>query len=153
MDSISQGLLRAKCRENGLRITPQRTAIYEELSRSGKHPSAEQLNARVKARFPNISLDTVNRTLLTFARMGLAEIVEGFGNARRYDPNLKSHHHVHCIKCGAITDFLNSDYDALKIPADIRRRFEIISKKVVLNGICPKCRGKRDKKNNHRKEN
>lgn len=132
--------LRDRCRVGALRITPQRVAIYEELCRCREHPSAEQLHARVKIRLPNISLDTVNRTLRTFARIGLAEIVEGRGNARRYDPNLNPHHHIHCVKCGTVVDFYNAPFDNLKIPSDITRKFKITGKRVVLMGICARCR-------------
>ncbi len=127
------------CRESGLRVTPQREAIYSELCRSGKHPTAEQLHTRIRRRFANISLDTVNRTLLTFAEIGLAEVVEGYGSPRRYDPDLESHHHAHCIKCGAIIDFRNVEFDRIKAPAKVRREFKVISKKVVFTGICARC--------------
>ena len=130
------------CREMGLKVTPQREAIYEELSRSGKHPTAEQLHARVRKHLPNVSLDTVNRTLLTFAEVGLADIVEGDGSPRRYDPDMSSHHHVHCVKCGTILDFRNSDFDDLEVPSGIRRRFKVLNKKVVISAICPACRRK-----------
>jgi len=126
----------------GLKVTPQREAIYEELSKSDKHPTAEQLHARVRKRLPKVSLDTVNRTLLTFAEIGLADIVEGDGSPRRYDPDMDAHHHVHCVKCGTILDFCNSEFDALEVPSDIRRRFKVLSKKVVISAICPGCRCK-----------
>jgi Fur family peroxide stress response transcriptional regulator len=134
---------RDKCHANGLRVTPQREAIYMELRQSVKHPTAEQVYARIKQRFRNISFDTVNRTLLTFAEIGLAEIVEGYGSPRRYDPDLSPHHHAHCIKCGRILDFENSDYDALEVPPEVSRAFEVISKKIVINAVCNDCRSKR----------
>ncbi len=132
-------LFRQTCRANGLRVTPQREVIYAELCRSGKHPTAEQLCARIRRRFPNLSLDTVNRTLQTFAEIGLAEVVEGHGSPRRYDPNLETHHHAHCLKCGTIVDFRNAEFDQIKAPAKVRREFKVISKKVVFTGICAKC--------------
>jgi Fur family peroxide stress response transcriptional regulator len=131
---------RVACRVHGLRVTPQRVAIYEELCRSEEHPAAEQLHAKMRERFPNMSLDTVNRTLLTFAGIGLVEFVEGCGSPRRYDPNLKSHHHVHCVKCGAILDFYTATFDEPEIPREIGQEFTIISRRIVLTGICDRCR-------------
>ena len=84
----SPALLESKCREHGLRITPQRMAVYDAICGVGTHPTAEQLHQTIKRRFPNISLDTVNRTLLTFSEIGLIEIVEAYGRPRRYDPSL-----------------------------------------------------------------
>ena len=132
-------VLRAVLRENGLRVTPQREVIYEEFSRSADHPTAEHLHAKVKRRLPNVSLDTVNRTLQTFSRIGLAEIVEGDGSPRRYDPELTAHHHLYCVRCGTIQDFCNSEFDGLDVPRDIKRRFKVLSKRVVVNGICARC--------------
>jgi len=132
-------ILRVTLRANGLRVTPQREVIYDELARSGDHPSAEQLHAEVRRRLPNVSLDTVNRTLMTFSRIGLADVVVGHGGPRRYDPEMSTHHHIHCVICGGIHDFCNSEFDALEIPADIRRRFKVLSKRVVVSGICPQC--------------
>ena len=139
-DAIGHAFLAAKCRQSGLRITPQRVTIYDALCRSAAHPTAEQLHKTIRARSPHISLDTVNRTLLTFAQIGLVDKVEDYGSSRRYDPNLESHHHAHCIKCGTIVDFTSPHFDALKIPAEIRRQFTIIGKKVIFNGICSACR-------------
>jgi len=134
--------LESRCRAHGLRLTAQRTAIYAAICCAKTHPTAEQLHTKIKRRFPNISLDTVNRTLLTFAEIGLVGIVEGYGSPRRYDPNLEKHHHAHCLKCGMILDFYEPQFDNLKVPAAIRRRFTIIGKKVILNGICAACRKK-----------
>ena len=139
-DSGSMDSFRARCREMGLKVTPQRQVIFEELLRSNEHPTAEQLHASVTKRMPNVSLDTVNRTLLTFAEIGLADIVEGNGRPRRYDPDMSSHHHVHCVRCGAIVDFPSSEFDGLKVPPDIRRRFKVLNKRVVISAICPGCR-------------
>lgn len=103
------------------------------------HPTAEKLHVMVKRRLANISLDTVNRTLLTFVRIGLAETIEGYGSPRRYDPNLAPHHHLHCRRCGMVVDFYHDEYDALEIPANVGHEFTNLSKKVVLNGLCDRC--------------
>ena len=134
------GFFRAHCRERGLRVTPQRIAVYEELCRNGSHPTAEQIYSKVRQSMPTISLNTVNETLLTFAQIGLVEVIEGFGSSRRYDPNLAAHHHIHCAECGAILDFTSESLNHIKPPAEITREFEIIRTRVVITGICAKCR-------------
>jgi Fur family peroxide stress response transcriptional regulator len=129
-----------KCRENGLKITPQRRAIYEELLKATEHPSADSLHGRLKRAFPNISLDTVNRTLLTFSTIGIIHVVEGYGQARRFDPNVEPHHHFRCIRCNSIIDFRDASYDGMKVPAEIRKQYTVLNKKVVLEGYCSTCR-------------
>lgn len=127
------------CRENNLRITPQRVAIYRSLIDSEHHPTAERVYHRIREEFPNISFDTVNRTLLKFAEIGLADIVEGMGSPRRYDPNTEMHHHLHCVKCGKVIDFTDEDYDSLVVPEKYRRKYTILNKRVILNIVCEKC--------------
>ncbi|NOX37179.1 MAG: transcriptional repressor [Calditrichaeota bacterium] len=129
--------------KHNLKITPQRIAIYKELVNSKEHPSAMIIYERIKKIYPNVSLDTVNRTLLTFSEIGLVRIVEGRGDPKRFDPNLRQHHHFRCIKCGEIYDFYSEEYDSLDIPSELKKKFIITSKRVNLEGICDRCRAKR----------
>jgi Fur family transcriptional regulator, peroxide stress response regulator len=127
-------------KERGLKITPQRTAIYEELIKAKDHPTADVIYKRIVKKIPNISFDTVNRTLLTFAKIGITNVVEGYGQAKRYDPDMGIHHHFRCIQCGSIIDFHSKEYDNITVPEELNRQFTVISKKVVLEGLCSKCR-------------
>lgn len=128
------------CRKRGLKVTPQRVAIYRELVKTDAHPSAEMLYATIRRVFPHISLDTVNRTLLKLAEIGAAFIVEGSGDARRFDGGLGTHHHFRCIKCKRIIDFCHEPFDNVAVPADIEGRFTVLRKCVYLEGICDQCK-------------
>jgi Fur family peroxide stress response transcriptional regulator len=130
----------AACREHGLRVTPQRQAIHDLLAGSREHPSADEVFHRVREHYPHISYDTVNRTLLTFARIGLVNMVESPGGPRRFDPDIDRHHHFHCRQCGRIVDFHNKDYDRLEIPGQINEKFTVLDKKVILTGLCDRHR-------------
>jgi len=127
-------------RENGLKITPQRTAIYQELLKAKDHPSADDIYKRIVKKIPNISFDTVNRTLLTFSKIGITNVVEGYGQPKRYDPDIETHHHFRCICCSSIIDFHEKEYDNITVPEEINKKFTVINKKVVLEGLCSKCR-------------
>jgi Fur family peroxide stress response transcriptional regulator len=132
------------CKKSGLRITPQRCAVYKELLKSKKHPTADEMFQTVKQEFPNISFDTVNRTLLTFAEIGLVDVVSTKGGPRRFDPVMDNHHHFHCVNCGKIIDFYSEQYSNLQIPQNIKNDFTVFTKRVVLNGLCKQCRKRRD---------
>ena len=131
------------CKKFDLKITPQRCAIYKELARAKNHPTADQMFTIVRKKFPNISYDTVNRTLLTFAEIGLVDVVSTRGGPRRFDPDMDNHHHFHCIRCGKIVDFFSDEFDSLEIPDSLLNNFTVYSKRVVLNGICKKCQTKK----------
>jgi len=127
------------CQEHRLKVTPQRVAIYQELLNSDTHPTADAIYQIVKREYSNISFDTVNRTLLTFADIGIVDIVETFGGAKRFDPNVATHHHLHCTQCGNVIDFNSRDYDNLAVPDGVLKQFHVTSKRVVLKGICKAC--------------
>jgi Fur family peroxide stress response transcriptional regulator len=131
---------RARCREAGLKITPQRMAVYKVLIESKHHPSAEVVFRKVRETIPNISLDTVNRTLLTLAEIGAASIVEGSGDVKRFDGRLDTHQHFKCIKCKRIVDFHYKPFDNIPIPKNISRRFTVLKKTVYFEGVCDFCR-------------
>jgi len=128
-----------RCKEVGLKITPQRMTIYRELMLTDEHPSAEMMYEKVKKTLPNISLDTVNRTLLTFNELGVAFTVEGSGGARRYDGGLHEHQHFRCVKCKRIIDFHHKPFDNIKLPPKISENFTVLRKTVYLEGLCNSC--------------
>jgi Fur family peroxide stress response transcriptional regulator len=131
--------LRAKCRQSGLKVTPQRMAVYEALLESTEHPCAESVFRQVRKTFPSISLDTVNRTLLTLSDIGAAFVVEGSGDAKRFDANLKIHQHFKCVKCKRILDFHHAAFDSIDIPENLTDRFTVLKKTVYLEGYCELC--------------
>lgn len=126
-------------RNRGLKVTPQRTAVFAAVRELTSHPSADEVYHEVVDRYPNISFDTVNRTLLTFAEIGLIEIIETPEGVRRFDTRLHPHHHIHCILCGGIIDFENPDFDDLSVPNDLKSRYRISKLRVSLQGICTEC--------------
>jgi Fur family peroxide stress response transcriptional regulator len=128
------------CRKTGLKVTPQRIAIYRELIKTHEHPSAEMLYEKVRQVFPSISLDTVNRTLLTLNEIGAAFTVEGSGDAKRFDGGLDKHQHFRCVECKRVIDFRHKPFDNIKVPRDIDERFTVLRKTVYLEGICDLCR-------------
>ena len=131
-----------KFKQAGLKMTPQRLATYRVLLGSRDHPYANSIYRKVRRIFSHISFDTVNRTLSTFSKMGIVRVVEGRGDPRRFDPNPRNHHHFRCMKCNTIIDFANDSWDRLRVPPGIEKQHAVLSKKVLLEGICNKCRTK-----------
>ena len=138
---IAQKLKKAK-----LKITPQRMAILSDLTDNKDHPTADAVYRKIKQKLPNISFDTVNRTLIAFARSGVINAAEGQGGAKRYDPMTEPHHHFHCLKCNRIIDFENKEYDRIKLPENIIKKHQVLGQKIVLDGICQDCKNKKDNK-------
>jgi Fur family transcriptional regulator, peroxide stress response regulator len=139
-NTVSLDSFMEKCRELNFKITPQRIAIYKEVANNKEHPSIDKVFRKVKKVFPHISFDTVYRTLQSFADAGIVRVVEGYGQPKRFDADIENHHHMHCIKCNAIIDFYNERYDNIEIPKEVKKKFHVVSKKVILEGLCNDCK-------------
>ncbi|WP_240732021.1 Fur family transcriptional regulator [Geobacter sp. FeAm09] len=107
MDALAEQVRRFgdACRAAGLKLTHQRLEIFRELARSADHPSAEALHQRLRQKIPTLSLDTVYRTLATFARHGMITKVETVESQGRFEVTLAPHHHLICGRCNTIMDF------------------------------------------------
>jgi Fur family transcriptional regulator, peroxide stress response regulator len=130
------------CQKAGLKITPQRLEIYKELVKSKEHPSADMLWRKVRKMLPSVSLDTVNRTLLTLSKIGAAFVVEGSGDVKRFDGGMENHQHFRCTDCHRIIDFHHVPFDSIALPPELAESFLIVRKTVYLEGICRLCQKK-----------
>ncbi len=128
------------CLRAGLRITPQRVAVYRVLANSKEHPSADAVYQQVRQEIRNISFDTVNRTLITLSEIGAAFVVEGSGDVKRFDGNLEGHQHFKCTKCKKIIDFHHKPFDNIELPESFEVEFTVLRKTVLLEGLCRACR-------------
>ncbi|THB69653.1 MAG: transcriptional repressor [Desulfovibrio sp.] len=133
--------LKELCSQKGLRLTHQRTEVLRELASAKDHPSAETLYSRVKGRVPAISLDTVYRTLGTFMDLGLAAKVPVDGDLGRFDGDVSPHHHVVCVCCGAIRDFIWDEVSCGELPAEVTDWCHVTDTQVIVRGICRDCKG------------
>jgi Fur family transcriptional regulator, peroxide stress response regulator len=145
-DNRQLNIITEKLRKAKLKITPQRMAILSELADNNDHPTADAIYQKTKQKLPNISFDTVNRTLITFAQSGVIKVTEGQSGAKRYDPRIEPHHHFHCIKCNRIIDFRNKEYDQIELPENITSKHQVLGQKIVLDGICQDCKEIQDNK-------
>src|SRR5689334_12073504 len=88
------------CRTRGVRLTPQRLAVYRALAEDLTHPTADGVLGRVRARMPSVSPASVYRILDSLERKGLIRRVGTTDGIARYDANLERHQHLVCRKCG-----------------------------------------------------
>jgi Fur family peroxide stress response transcriptional regulator len=128
-----------RCRDLGVKVTPQRVAIYRELLGTGEHPSAEIIYKKIKGYYSNISLTTIYRTLETFEKLGIISVANVLHDAARYDANLDHHHHLVCVVCKKVEDFYDDSIANLGIPKKFIYKYKLLSYTVQINGICKNC--------------
>ncbi len=132
--------IRKKFRDNRLKFTPQRTAIYQVLVHSTAHPTAEDLFAQVSPTFPMLSVNTVYYTLGVLRTAVLIQEVNIGHDRARFDANLSPHHHLICVGCHTIVDVMDPRLNRLSSPSGIPKDFEITSYQVAFRGYCGPCR-------------
>ncbi|MDD5560150.1 Fur family transcriptional regulator [Candidatus Methylomirabilis sp.] len=125
----------------GLKATRQRELIARAFFGTTTHVSAEGLYRRVGGRHPRIGLVTVYRTLKLLKDAGLAHERQ-FGDGRALFEHASSerhHDHIICTECGKITEFANSEIEALQEQVVRRLGFSIQYHKLELYGLCRDC--------------
>jgi Fur family peroxide stress response transcriptional regulator len=132
-----------QCKELGIKVTPQRVAIYRELAKTDQHPSAESIYKKIRDYYPNISLTTIYRTLETFEKLGLVSVVNILYNAARYDANLEPHHHLVCVECKKVEDYYDHTLGELDFSKKTLANYKVLGYTILLNGICRDCRRKK----------
>jgi len=128
-------LLKAK----GLRVTPQRFAVYANLLERQDHPTAEQILSDLNQDAPTSSQATVYLSLQTLRDSGLVREVLLEQGVCRYDANIEPHHHFRCKSCGEIEDIMWNAFEGLGFQ-QIRSGLQIDSYEVTVNGVCDRCK-------------
>ena len=126
-------------RAAGLKLTPQRLAVLECLLGDETHPTAQELHARLRRRYPTMSVATVYNTLSALDAIGYCRRIE-LGGSSRFDPNVELHDHALCESCGAMRDIASSG------PAQVRPErlralpgFQVSRVERIYRGLCAKC--------------
>jgi Fur family peroxide stress response transcriptional regulator len=127
------------CRKAGLRVTPQRLRIFEEVVRSTDHPTAEELFYRMRNRQPTLSLDTVYRTLSALERAGVVVRLNIAQAATRFEGLLEPHHHFICQECASIDDIVWPEFDTMPLPKEAPAWGHVEKRHVELTGLCKHC--------------
>ena len=126
-------------REQGLRVTPQRQAIFRLLEGDLSHPTVESLFDRARTDMPTISLKTVYQTVHDLEALGEVRVLDLGTGSVRVDPNVEDdHHHLLCTVCGRVRD-LPVDFDGLSVPIRYRRDFTVDDVQVIFRGHCDHC--------------
>jgi len=126
----------------GYRLTPQRLMILSAIENSDSHISAEEIYAQVRARYPQVNISTVYRTLELLKELELVtEISLGDGRVRYHCMGKGHHHHLVCQRCGEVIDVEESMLNRLWDEIGQRYDFRVDMKHLAFFGLCAKCRG------------
>jgi Fe2+ or Zn2+ uptake regulation protein len=126
-------------RKQGLRVTPQRQAVFRLLQANDAHPTVESLYDRARTEMPTISLKTVYQTVHDLEALGEVNVLDLGTGSLRVDPNVEDdHHHLVCTSCGRVRD-LPLEFTGLQVPSRHRRGFTVDDVQVIFRGRCEEC--------------
>jgi len=130
-------------KEEGLKMTPQRMAVFKLLRDKKTHPSAEMIYSELKHEYPTMSVATVYNTLSTLAEAGLIQELSIDPNKKRFDPCTAYHHHFFCKVCRNVFDIADDPSFSMDIVKDEEKKIEghqVEEIQVNLKGVCRDCR-------------
>lgn len=139
MMKLSVGDITKRFRATGRRVTPQRVAVFEALSKRDDHPTVDQIYREVRRQFPMISLNTVYQTVEALVDMKVVSPIGHGQEAARYETDAKPHHHAVCIACKRISDIFDPGLGQVRLPRAMRDRFVVLGHKVEFFGYCADC--------------
>ncbi len=127
-------------RKHGLKVTPQRRAIFEALSCASGHPTADVIWEQVKEQMPSVSLRTVYQALNGLVELGEIQSVSVGTGASRFDPNNAEHDHFVCDSCDRIYDVISSRPHVVSgYLGDAASDFRVNTAEVIFRGQCSSC--------------
>lgn len=137
--------LKSECQKKGMRVTQQRIEIFKEVAKSCEHPDAETVFEGVKEKMPNVSIDTVYRTLASLEELNMIFRVDNQLPKARFDADKTPHHHFLCVKCNEVYDIFLEEGEELNLTKNASQFGEIKDTNLQIRGICNSCLKKQNK--------
>ena len=128
-------------KDEGLKLTPQRVAVFEEVCSSDTHRESEEIYIALKNKNNNVSRATVYRTMDLLYEHELVQRMDIGDGKWRYEHWLDCSHHDHiiCIRCGDIVEFTNDRIEKLQKDICDTFDYQLIRHIHQLFGFCKSC--------------
>ncbi len=142
MATMDLGVATARLSDHGFKKTRQRRAVLDVLASTEIGLTAAEVHAQARERCRVLGLPTVYRTLEVLEESGLVRRIHTAGGCERFAPvSLFDSHHVVCVRCGRVAEFVGCNVREL-IPAAVRQTgFHVEGHFLELLGTCNTCYG------------
>lgn len=136
-----QEILRQYLRANGLRRTPERERILQEIFAIHEHFDVDELYLRLRHKGVKVSKASIYRAVKLFLDCGLIREVD-FSDGHWHFEHIYGHnHHSHlrCLSCGEIVEFEDAELRRIQDSLAQTHNYRIVSYHFEVKGYCPSC--------------
>ena len=115
-------------KNEGLRFTKQRQAIWDEIKSSKEHQDVDNIYFNLQKRGIAVSRATVYRTLEVLVKNKLVGKMDVGDGRSRYELKLNQKHHDHmiCLETGDIIEFYNQELEELQEKIVTENGYELV---------------------------
>lgn len=127
--------------EIGLRYTPEREQIIDEIFSSDQHFDADELYLKLKMKNSSVSRATVYRCLNLLEECNFVTKTS-FGERHAHFEHAfdKEHHdHLICENCGEVVEFYDEAIEKRQEEVCRQHNYILKNHKLQIFGLCPKC--------------
>ena len=126
-------------RSQGMRMTPQRIAIVQEIMSAPGYLVPLAVIERVKARVPGVSASTVYRTLERLEELGVLAHVHLENGLGYHQVSEAQHAHLRCTACGAELEVSEAVVHQLERSVEQEHGFRPDFSHHPISGLCSAC--------------
>jgi Fur family ferric uptake transcriptional regulator len=126
-------------RSRGMRMTPQRIAIVEEIMGTPGYLLPSTVIDRVKARVPGVSASTVYRTLERLEDLGALAHVHLEHGLGYHQVSTDTHAHLTCSACGREQEVSQAVLQQLERSVEGEHGFRPDFTHHPISGLCTSC--------------
>lgn len=128
--------------EEGLKFTPERELILQEVFSIHDHFEADDLIIGLRSKGRRVSRASVYRTLPLLVKSGLLRDVYSAEKHSHYEHTFGHGHHDHliCSECGRLIEFHDDKLEALQERVCSKFDFSPATHKLEIVGVCSDCR-------------
>ena len=138
-EKLSTDDFRVMLKNNGFKITAARLEILKIFSTINKPVNASFIFNKLIKKTNEV---TVYRIISSFEEKGLLKKVDLRKDSTYFELNADHHHHMVCVKCGEIEDFIeNREIEKIlkKVIGESKKFKKIKEHSLELFGYCKEC--------------
>jgi len=134
-------ILQEYIRQRGLRRTPERERVLQEIFEIHGHFDVDELYLQLRQKGVKVSKASIYRALPLFIDCGLIREV-AFAEGHWHYEHIyghTQHSHLRCLGCGELLEFEETTLSQLEELLAQKYRYRIKGHQLEVHGLCPAC--------------